>query len=64
MTGDGTALHLVLSGDPAFYAIVRLSLIVSLSAVLFATLIGVPAGAALALTRFPAGWRSPSCSTR
>ncbi len=52
MTGDGTALHLVLSGDPAFYAIVRLSLIVSLSAVLFATLIGVPAGAALALTRF------------
>ncbi|HVZ53040.1 MAG TPA: ABC transporter permease [Pseudolabrys sp.] len=53
MTGDGTALHLVLSGDPAFYAIVRLSLIVSLSAVLFATLIGVPVGAALALTRFP-----------
>src|SRR5258708_25663671 len=33
-------------------AIVRLSLIVSLSAVLFAAMIGVPAGAALALIRF------------
>lgn len=53
MTGDGSALHLVLSGDPGLYAIVRLSLLVSLSAVLFATLIGVPAGAALALIRFP-----------
>jgi tungstate transport system permease protein len=53
MTGDGSALHLVLSGDPDLYAIVRLSLLVSLSAVLFATLIGVPAGAALALIRFP-----------
>lgn len=53
MTGDGSALHLVLSGDPAFYAIVGLSLTVSLSAVLFGTLIGVPAGAALALIRFP-----------
>ena len=53
MTGDGTALHLVLSGDPAFYAIVRLSLLVSLSALLLAAVIGVPAGAALALIRFP-----------
>ena len=43
----------MLSGDPGLYAIVRLSLLVSLSAVLFATLIGVPAGAALALIRFP-----------
>ena len=38
---------------PALFAIVRLSLIVSLSAVLFAALIGVPVGAFLALTRFP-----------
>jgi len=51
--GDGSALHLVLSGDPGLYAIVRLSLLVSLSAVLFATLIGVPIGAFLALIRFP-----------
>jgi len=52
MTGDGSALHMVLTGDPALFAIVRLSLIVSLSAVLFAALIGVPIGALLALTRF------------
>lgn len=51
--GGGSALHLVLSGDPGLFAIVWLSLVVSLSAVLFAALIGVPAGAALALTRFP-----------
>jgi tungstate transport system permease protein len=53
MTGDGSALALVLSGDPGLFAIVRLSLLVSLSAVLLAALIGVPLGAFLALTRFP-----------
>jgi len=53
MTGDGSALHLVLSGDPGLFAIVQLSLLVSLSAVLFAALIGVPVGAFIALTRFP-----------
>ncbi|MGC1464408.1 MAG: ABC transporter permease [Pseudolabrys sp.] len=53
MTGDVSALHLVLSADPALLAIVRLSLLVSLSAVLFAALIGVPVGALIALTRFP-----------
>jgi tungstate transport system permease protein len=47
-----SALHLVLTGDPMLYAIVRLSLIVSLSAVFFAALIGVPLGALVALTRF------------
>ena len=52
MTGDGSALHMVLTGDPGLFAIVRLSLVVSLSAVLFAALIGVPIGAFLALTRF------------
>ena len=53
MTGDGSALHLVLIGDPALFAIVELSLIVSLSAVLLSALIGVPVGAFIALTRFP-----------
>ena len=52
MTGDVSALQLVLSGDPELFAIVRLSLLVSLSAVLFAALIGVPLGALLALNRF------------
>src|ERR1041384_3201217 len=52
MTGGESALQLVLSGDPGLFAIVRLSLLVSLSAVLLAALIGVPVGALLALTRF------------
>jgi tungstate transport system permease protein len=53
MPSDTSALQLVLSGDPTLYAIVQLSLVMSLSAVLFAALIGVPFGALLALTRFP-----------
>src|SRR5215211_1197342 len=53
MTDDASALQLVLSGDPALLAIVRLSLVVSLSAVFFASLIGLPLGALIGLTRFP-----------
>jgi tungstate transport system permease protein len=53
MSGDVSALQLVLSGDPGLFAIVQLSLLVSLSAVVLAALIGVPVGAFLALTRFP-----------
>jgi len=53
MPADMSALQLVLSGDPALFAIVRLSLVVSLSAVLLAALIGIPLGAWIALTRFP-----------
>jgi tungstate transport system permease protein len=50
---SASALQLVLSGDPTLMAIVRLSLLVSLSAVVCGALIGVPLGAGLALTRFP-----------
>ena len=53
MPENVSALQLVLSGDPALYAIVRLSLVVSLAAVLFGGIIGIPAGAVVALTRFP-----------
>jgi tungstate transport system permease protein len=53
MTSEASALQLVLSGDPALIAIVRLSLLVSLSAVGLAALIGLPVGAAVALLRFP-----------
>jgi tungstate transport system permease protein len=42
----------VLTGDPELFAIVRLSLMVSLSATFIAALIGVPLGALIALTRF------------
>jgi tungstate transport system permease protein len=52
MTGEMTALQLVLTGDPGLFAIVRLSLLISLSAVLLAALVGVPVGALLALTHF------------
>ena len=48
-----SALSLILSGDPALLAIVRLSLVVTISATLLASLIGLPAGAVVALTRFP-----------
>jgi tungstate transport system permease protein len=53
MSGDASALHLLLTADPALLAIVKLSLAVSLSAVGLAALIGVPLGAVIALTRFP-----------
>src|SRR5215475_10344844 len=53
MAAEESALQLVLTADPALWAIVRLSLLVSLTAVLLAAAIGVPAGAFLALTRFP-----------
>src|SRR5687767_14568924 len=53
MRGDLSALQLLLSADPALLEIVRLSLVVSLSAVLCAALIGLPLGAAIALNRYP-----------
>lgn len=52
MSGDTSALSLILSGDPGLYGIIGLSLIVSLSAVFCAALIGIPLGALIALTRF------------
>ena len=52
MPDNVSALWLVLAGDPALYAIVRLSLLISLSAVALAALIGVPLGALIALTKF------------
>src|SRR5262245_43256305 len=53
MSEGVSALALVLSCDPALISIVSLSLVVSLTAVLLAALIGVPAGASLALINFP-----------
>ena len=47
------AWQLVLSGDPTLIGIVSLSLSVSLTAVLLASVIGLPFGAALAVLRFP-----------
>ena len=47
------AMGLILTGDPDLWAIVLLSLKVSLLAVLIAALIGMPLGAALAVGRFP-----------
>ena len=52
MANDPSALDLVLTADPALLAIVGLALIVSLLAVFFAALIGVPLGALIALSDF------------
>lgn len=48
-----TAARLVTGLDPELVAIVLLSLKVSLSAVALATLLGMPLGAAIAVSRFP-----------
>jgi tungstate transport system permease protein len=47
------ASRLVLSSDPALVAIVSLSLSISLTAVLLASALALPLGAALAVLRFP-----------
>lgn len=52
MTEGLTAWQLIASGDAALFAIVQLSIIVSLSAVVIAAVAGLPLGAFLALTRF------------
>ncbi|MGE0700507.1 MAG: ABC transporter permease [Hyphomicrobiaceae bacterium] len=50
---DGASpLSLILHGDPALLAIVRLSLAVTLSATALAALIGIPLGTLIAMSRF------------
>jgi tungstate transport system permease protein len=49
----GAAFALVAGADPTLGAIVALSLRVTLTAVLISALIGLPLGAAVALSRFP-----------
>jgi tungstate transport system permease protein len=53
MPDNLSALHLLLCADSTLFAIVKLSLLVSLSAVLCAALIGIPSGALIGLTKFP-----------
>src|SRR5690606_16425069 len=48
-----SALELILTGDATLFAIVRLSLLVTLSATFFSALVGLPLGAIVALTNFP-----------
>jgi tungstate transport system permease protein len=48
------AVDMVLGGDPKLWAIVGLSVRVSLTAVLLACVLGLPLGAVLAVSRFPA----------
>jgi tungstate transport system permease protein len=49
----GSALDLILSGDAKLFAIVSLSLYVTLSATLIASILALPLGASVALARFP-----------
>ena len=53
LEGAVQALRLLLAGDREVWAVTLLSLQVSCSATALALLVGVPAGTALALTRFP-----------
>jgi tungstate transport system permease protein len=53
VAGVRQALHLLASGDAEVYAILWVSLQVSGAATLISLAVGVPAGAALALLRFP-----------
>jgi tungstate transport system permease protein len=53
LVNGSSAIDLILSGDPVLFAIVRLSLFVTVSATLVAAIIGLPLGALVALTRFP-----------
>jgi tungstate transport system permease protein len=51
--GVREALRLLVVGDSEVWAILRLSLLVSVSGTAAALMLGVPAGVVLALTRFP-----------
>jgi tungstate transport system permease protein len=53
LAGLREALRLLLTGDPEVFAVLWLSLKVSGAATLISLAVGVPAGAALALLRFP-----------
>jgi tungstate transport system permease protein len=53
VAGAAQAARLLLAGDPEVFAILWLSLQVSGAATLISLALGVPAGAALALLRFP-----------
>jgi tungstate transport system permease protein len=52
LRGLTQAIHLIGTRDPGLFEIVRLSLRVSGMALLFSTLIGIPLGAGLGLSRF------------
>jgi len=47
------AIRLIATGDPGLWSVVLLSLQVSLSAVVLASVVGMPLGAALAVAHFP-----------
>jgi tungstate transport system permease protein len=53
MIEGSSAWRLIISGDPALYAIAYLSVKISLGAVLIAGVLGFPLGALLAFSRFP-----------
>ncbi|HWK13675.1 MAG TPA: ABC transporter permease [Rhizobiaceae bacterium] len=53
MSETVSAWQLIATGDATLFAIVELSLAISLAAVAIAMVVGLPLGAVLALTRFP-----------
>jgi tungstate transport system permease protein len=53
LEGLKKAIEMILSGDPEIFEITLLTLRVSITAVVISTLIGLPAGMLLGLSRFP-----------
>lgn len=53
MLEHATTTLLQIFADPALFPIIRLSLLVTICAVLLAAMVGIPMGALIALTRFP-----------
>jgi tungstate transport system permease protein len=53
LNGFIKAWHMIMSGDPEIFKITWLTIKVSLTAILVSTLLGIPLGVLLGLTRFP-----------
>ncbi|HCX65615.1 MAG TPA: tungstate transporter permease [Eubacteriaceae bacterium] len=56
ISGFQEAFQLILSLDPEFFSIVRLSMIVSLTATFLASLAAIPIGVLLGIKNFPGKW--------
>ena len=56
VSGFQDAFQLIITMDPEFFAIVRLSLVVSLTATLLASVFAIPFGVLLGIREFPGKW--------
>lgn len=56
VSGFQDAFQLIVTMDPEFFAIVRLSMVVSLTATLLASMVAIPFGLLLGIREFPGKW--------